>query len=207
VDTGFDLVMAFPEDGARAARAAPWRHRGSAPGNRFQEIIMNTTTTPAADVQQPERGSSGARTVALAVACAVVGAAVTAGLVLGLGGSSAAPAPSSPVTVTQDGGSAGFVPTGGSAVPAAPAHHVHPPTPPAPPKPPAPSAAISTLQRELGQLNYYEGPVTGIMNAQTTQAITYLQRDAGLPQTGTMNAATEQALVQFLAHGNNQMGS
>ena len=38
-------------------------------------------------------------------------------------------------------------------------------------------------------------------------AITYLQRDANLPQTGSMNAATQQALVTMLAHGNNNMGS
>jgi hypothetical protein len=178
---------------------------------------MNTTTTTATDVQQPgqqpERRSSGARTVGIAVGCAVVGAAVTAGLVLGLGGLSAGAAPSSPSSADQGGGySAGFTPSSGhvevpSASAGAPAHHHVVPNPPAPPKPPAPSAAVSTLQRELGQLNYYEGPVSGVMNSQTTQAITYLQRDAGLPQTGAMNAATEQALVQFLAHGNNQMGS
>ena len=51
------------------------------------------------------------------------------------------------------------------------------------------------------------GPVTGTMNSQTVAAVTYLQRDAGLPQTGTMNAATQQALITMLAHGNNQMGS
>ncbi len=70
-----------------------------------------------------------------------------------------------------------------------------------------PSAAIETLQRELGQLNYYEGPISGTMNNQTIVAITYLQRDAHLPQNGTTNAATQQALVTMLAHGNNQMGS
>jgi peptidoglycan hydrolase-like protein with peptidoglycan-binding domain len=78
--------------------------------------------------------------------------------------------------------------------------------PPADPQPaPTPSATITTLQQELGQLNYYEGPITGITNTQTTQAITYLQRDAGLPQTGVMNAATQAALHNFLIHGNNQM--
>ena len=45
------------------------------------------------------------------------------------------------------------------------------------------------------------------MNRQTEQAITYLQRDAHLPQTGTMNAATQAALAHFLADGNNQMGA
>lgn len=83
----------------------------------------------------------------------------------------------------------------------------HAVTPVKPVTPVAPSAAIETLQKDLGQLNYYEGPVTGVMNAQTTHAITYLQRDAHLPQTGTMNAATQAALANFLANGNNQMGS
>lgn len=74
------------------------------------------------------------------------------------------------------------------------------------PAAPAPSAAIKTLQSELAQLNYYEGPITGVMNTQTHAAIGYLQRDAHLPQTGTMNAATQVALAHFLATGNNQMG-
>ena len=69
-----------------------------------------------------------------------------------------------------------------------------------------PSATVMKLQRELGQLNYYEGRVDGIMGSQTIQAIKYLQRDAHLPQTGQMNAATQAALANFLAHGNNQMG-
>jgi peptidoglycan hydrolase-like protein with peptidoglycan-binding domain len=193
---------------------------GKRPGTTHQEIIMNTTTT-ATDVQrrepQPEPGSSRARTIAVSVTCAVVAAAVTAGLVLGFGGATAAPAaapspaPAAASAAPNDQG----VPAGPTSrarieIPAAPegvpAHHVRP-APPAPPTPPAPSAAVSTLQRELGQLNYYEGPITGTMNSQTEQAITYLQRDAHLPQTGTMNAATQQALVRFLAQGNNQMGS
>jgi len=125
----------------------------------------------------------------------LVGAAVATGLVYGLGGAGS-PAPTVPCSgVVLDGGGSG----------SSTHHHVTPVTPPAPPV--KPSAAIETLQRELGQLNYYEGPVTGVLNAQTTQAITYLQRDAHLPQTGTMNAATQAALANFLAHGNNQMGS
>jgi peptidoglycan hydrolase-like protein with peptidoglycan-binding domain len=71
---------------------------------------------------------------------------------------------------------------------------------------PSPASSVQVLQRELGQLNYYEGPVDGTMNPQTVQAITYLQRDAHLPQTGQLNAATATALANFLAHGNNQMG-
>jgi peptidoglycan hydrolase-like protein with peptidoglycan-binding domain len=62
------------------------------------------------------------------------------------------------------------------------------------------------LQRQLGQLNYYEGSVDGLMGPQTIAAIKDLQRQAGLPQTGQMNAATQAALANYLAHGNNQMG-
>ena len=69
-----------------------------------------------------------------------------------------------------------------------------------------PSASVKTLQQQLGQLNYYEGPVDGIMGPQTIAAVKDLQRQAGLPQTGTMNAATQKALDNYLARGNNQMG-
>ena len=82
----------------------------------------------------------------------------------------------------------------------------NPAKPTTPAHPVQPSAAVAKLQRELGQLNYYEGADDGIMGPQTIQAIKYLQRDAGLPQTGQMNAATQAALASFLAHGNNQMG-
>jgi peptidoglycan hydrolase-like protein with peptidoglycan-binding domain len=71
---------------------------------------------------------------------------------------------------------------------------------------PARSAAVAKLQRELAQLNYYIGPLDGIMGPQTIAAITYLQRDAGLARTGYMNPQTEAALAYFLAHGNNHMG-
>jgi hypothetical protein len=78
---------------------------------------------------------------------------------------------------------------------------------PAQPTTPAavPSASVKKLQQELGQLNYYEGPVDGFMGPQTTAAIKDLQRQANLPQTGTMNAATQAALDNYLVHGNNQM--
>jgi peptidoglycan hydrolase-like protein with peptidoglycan-binding domain len=71
--------------------------------------------------------------------------------------------------------------------------------------PAKPSAAVEKLQQELGQLNYYEGPVDGVMGPQTVAAIKDLQRQANLPQTGTMNAATTAALANYLAHGNNNM--
>jgi hypothetical protein len=123
--------------------------------------------------------------IGTAVAVAVVALAVT----LSHSNSSQAPAASSTPTSTA----APANPT----TPASPGHSVQPVTP---------SAAVMQLQRELGQLNYYEGPVDGVMGPQTTAAIKDLQRQAGLPQTGQMNAATQAALANFLAHGNNQMG-
>jgi hypothetical protein len=169
---------------------------------------MITTDTSAQhdahDAAAP-RSSSRGRTVFLTAVGVLVGAGLTAGIVLGFGGASAAAAPvpgatgsASSWTAPATDGDAhhALAPGGGSGT-----HHVTP-------QPPAvPSAAIETLQRELGQLNYYEGPITGTMTPQTVQAIDYLQRDAKLPQTGTMNTATQTALASLLAHGNNQMGS
>jgi peptidoglycan hydrolase-like protein with peptidoglycan-binding domain len=159
---------------------------------------MSTTQTPAVQTPavQTSAATSRTRTVVLATAALLAGAGITAGVVLGLG--STAPAASVPAAVPSSSAQV-VVPSGSGTH-----HHV---TPVTPVHPVAPSAAIETLQRELGQLNYYEGPVTGTMTSQTTQAITYLQRDAHLPQTGTMNAATQAALANFLANGNNQMGN
>jgi len=142
----------------------------------------NHPTTPA-----PAPSTTG-RTVLISLGSAVAGAAIVAGLAFGLGAFGSATPAASTTTPT-------VVPSSSTAH-----HHVTPVTPV------APSETIIVLQRELGQLNYYEGPVTGVMNEQTVQAITYLQRDAHLPQTGTMNAATQSALQHMLATGNNQMG-
>ncbi|GAA4556428.1 peptidoglycan-binding domain-containing protein [Pseudonocardia xishanensis] len=168
--------------------------------------------TRTADHRRSGRG----KTIAIVAGAALAAAGLTAGLFVGLsgGGSSSpsAPVPEAtqitPIMVLPSSGGAVAVLPASSGHSVTPANgggsHVTPPTPPAPPV--KPSQAIETLQKELGQLNYYEGADTGIMNAQTTQAITYLQRDAHLPQTGTMNAATQAALTQMLATGDNQMG-
>jgi len=143
----------------------------------------NHPTTPA-----PAPSTTG-RTVLISLGSAVAGAAIVAGLAFGLGAfGSATPTPGGATTPVVEHTSSA-------------AHHNVTPVTPA-----KPSETIIVLQRELGQLNYYEGPVTGVMNEQTVQAITYLQRDAHLPQTGTMNAATQAALQHMLVTGNNQMG-
>ena len=144
-----------------------------------------------APYQQPT-GRSGSR-IWIAVIGAVVAAALIAlAAVLALGHSSAAPATTGPSASTS--------------APANPTTPGSPVTPSHPVTPVQPSAAVMQLQRELGQLNYYEGPVDGLMGPQTVAAIQDLQRQAGLPQTGQMNAATQAALANYLAHGNNQMG-
>ena len=131
------------------------------------------------------------------IAAVIIGAVAAAALIVlaisGLTGSShPAPAPAPRATASQ---------------PASPAQPTTPAANPAQPTTPAvpPSAAVKTLQQQLGQLNYYEGPADGIMGPQTIAAVKDLQRQAGLPQTGTMNPATQAALARYLAHGNNQM--
>ena len=131
-------------------------------------------------------------TVITALVAVVTGGALAAGLMLGFGGgagtpAAAAPAPSTHSTVIIHD--------------TTPAAHVTHPVVPAP----KPSPAVATLQTELGQLHYYNGQIDGFAGPETTQAITYLQRDAGLPQTGHMDTATTAALLKDLAQGNNQM--
>ena len=147
-----------------------------------------TPTQQAPHQQAPRQqggGPSWFRIWSVVIGTAVVVALVALAVGMSHSHSSQAPATNSTPTST--------------AVPAQPA------TPVNPARPVQPSASVVKLQQELGQLNYYEGPDDGIMGPQTIQAITYLQRDAGLPQTGQMNAATQAALAHFLAHGNNQM--
>jgi hypothetical protein len=152
-------------------------------------------TTPQQDPRRAPRphrgGPSWYRIAAIAIG-AVAAAALIVLAISGLAGSRPAPAPAPRPAASQ---------------PASPAQPSVPSANPAQPTTPAvpPSAAVKTLQQQLGQLNYYEGPVDGIMGPQTIAAIKDLQRQAGLPQTGTMNPATQAALANYLAHGNNQM--
>ena len=127
------------------------------------------------------------------IAAVIIGAVAAAALiVLAISGLTGGSHPAPRATASQPAS---------PAQPSAPAANPAQPTTPAVP----PSAAVKTLQQQLGQLNYYEGPVDGIMGPQTTAAVKDLQRQAGLPQTGTMTPATQAALARYLAHGNNQM--
>ena len=147
--------------------------------------------------RQQGGGPSWFRIWSVVIGTAVVVALVALALGLSHSHSSQAPATNSTPTSTA-------VPAQPT-TPVNPARPIQPTTPVSPAHPVQPSASVVKLQQELGQLSYYEGADDGIMGPQTIQAITYLQRDAGLPQTGQMNAATQAALAHFLAHGNNQM--
>jgi Putative peptidoglycan binding domain len=149
--------------------------------------------TPHQQTPRQQGGhSSWFRICAVVIGTAIVGAVVALALVLSSSHASQAPATTGPSASTSAPAS--------PASPASPANPSHPVTPV------QPSASVMQLQRQLGQLNYYEGPVDGVMGPQTIAAIQDLQRQAGLPQTGQMNAATQAALANYLAHGNNQMG-
>jgi hypothetical protein len=156
-------------------------------------MTTTTPTTPVGTTDSPARSSWG-RSVVVAAVGVLAGAGIATAVVLGMGIGAAQQSTPAPVPAAH---AAPVVP---HRAPAIPSSRVTP-------VPAAPSAAVETLQRELARLDYYEGSFTGTMNNQTVVAITYLQRDAGLPQTGTMNAATQQALATMLAQGNNQMGS
>jgi len=153
---------------------------------QFYTQDQPATSQPAA--RHPHRDGPSWYRIAAVIIGAVAAAALIVLAISGLtGGSHPAPAPRA--TASQP------------ASPAQPSANPAQPTTPAVP----PSAAVKTLQQQLGQLNYYEGPVDGIMGPQTTAAVKDLQRQAGLPQTGTMTPATQAALARYLAHGNNQM--
>jgi peptidoglycan hydrolase-like protein with peptidoglycan-binding domain len=144
---------------------------------------IRPTTTPGHHTPRHER-RSGYRVAAITIG-SVIAAALVALAALGL-------------THSHTTSNAPAAPSSTSAP--ASANPAQPTTPAA-----VPSASVKKLQQELGQLNYYEGPVDGFMGPQTTAAIKDLQRQANLPQTGTMNAATQAALDNYLVHGNNQM--
>jgi hypothetical protein len=156
-----------------------------------KELAMSTTHSPTEETK-PSSGLLIAVTAACVAVIVVIIVVICAIAGFAVGHHSAAPAQAHTAAV---------IPV--TPVTPVPAHSVTPATPVTP----TPSAAVVTLQKQLGQLNYYEGPVDGLMGPQTIAAITYLQRDAGLLQTGTMNAATQTALANFLVNGNNQMAA
>ena len=61
------------------------------------------------------------------------------------------------------------------------------------------AAYTTTLQTELQQLGYYDGPIDGIYGPATVDAVKRLQADSDLPETGFVDRATAAALDERLA--------
>ena len=60
-------------------------------------------------------------------------------------------------------------------------------------------AYTTTLQTELQQVGYYDGPIDGIYGPATVEAVKSLQADSELPETGFVDRATAEALDELLA--------
>ena len=62
------------------------------------------------------------------------------------------------------------------------------------------TAYTTTLQTELQQVGYYEGPIDGIYGPATVDAVKRLQADSDLTETGFVDRATAHALDALLAN-------
>jgi peptidoglycan hydrolase-like protein with peptidoglycan-binding domain len=65
--------------------------------------------------------------------------------------------------------------------------------------------SVVALQHELAQLNYYEGPIDGVLGPATRAAITDFQRANGLSADGVAGAGTLTKIHQQLITGDSQM--
>ena len=61
------------------------------------------------------------------------------------------------------------------------------------------TAYTTTLQTELQQVGYYDGPIDGIYGPLTVEGVKRLQADSDLPETGFVDKATAEALDDLLA--------
>jgi peptidoglycan hydrolase-like protein with peptidoglycan-binding domain len=146
---------------------------------------MSTTT---ASTRTSNRAVAGVGIAALALAAVAAGVAYNAGQ---QNAPQAAPAASSS-SASQSGSGTG---TGTNPSTGGNSNKVEP------------SNAIKAIQQELGELNFYQGPINGYDTPATVAAVKNLQAQAGLPQTGHMNPQTRTALLKYLAQGSNNMNS
>jgi peptidoglycan hydrolase-like protein with peptidoglycan-binding domain len=65
--------------------------------------------------------------------------------------------------------------------------------------------SVVALQHELAQLNYYDGPIDGVLGPATRAAITDFQRANGLSADGIAGANTMTKIHQQLITGDSQM--
>lgn len=66
------------------------------------------------------------------------------------------------------------------------------------------SESVADLQRQLADLGYYTGEITGVYGAQTQDAVSRFQQDAGLPVDGIAGPMTSEALYQGGAFASEQ---
>lgn len=115
------------------------------------------------------------------------------------------PTPGSQTTVTTGSGSQTAVtPESGTHAAATPAPSTHTATSPSVHYQTGP--AVTALQRDLGQLNYYESTVDGVYGPATTAAVKDFQRANGLTVDGIAGSATMAKIQQQLITGDSQMG-
>jgi hypothetical protein len=67
------------------------------------------------------------------------------------------------------------------------------------------SASVAALQHELALLNYYEGPIDGVMGPATLAALTDFQHANGLPADGIAGSSALAKIQQQLKTGDSQM--
>lgn len=144
----------------------------------------------------------GARAFALgatiALLCAAIAWVAVAGLRDGSAQRSATETPAAAAQPATSGGAAGSTASGsaaGSTTAAAAGAQTG-----------TSSQSVATLQRDLGQLNYYESPVDGVSGPATVAAIKDFQRANGLPVDGVAGPNTMAKINQQMATGDNQMG-
>lgn len=65
---------------------------------------------------------------------------------------------------------------------------------------------VTTLQRNLKQLNYFYGNPTGFYDKSTQEAVLRFQQSYGLPMTGNLDQRTSQAIFQVLRSQGGGMG-
>lgn len=63
----------------------------------------------------------------------------------------------------------------------------------------AQDANASEVQQKLKDWCYYNGPVNGVMDATTREAIRYFQRSNGLSETGNVDGATANSLGIYMS--------
>jgi zinc D-Ala-D-Ala carboxypeptidase len=176
--------------------------------------MTSTTQIPrhhrdaADDGRQRSRRSRrpGARAFALGATIALVCAAIAWAAVAGLHhdasqtNATATPAAVHPATTSDSAGAATGGSTAGSGT--APAAGTGTGTGTSSPA----SQDVLALQRDLGQLNYYESPIDGVNGPATVAAIKDFQRANGLPADGIAGPATMAKIQQQMVTGDNQMG-